>query len=194
MTYAMHPFTLHHPNTVEEALALSAEHPGALYLAGGTDLMVNLRKRLHEPHHVVNLAGIEGLRGVAREGAQLTIGALTTIETLAADPLVREHLPVLAGAAALVAGPTLRGMGTLGGNLCLDTRCRYYNQSHFWRQANDFCLKKDGDVCHVAPGRSGSARHDSQREPWISPDTRGGSLRGILEAQRGSRRSEPESG
>ena len=154
MTYAMHPFTLHHPSSVEEALSLAADHPGALYLAGGTDLMVNLRKRLHEPHHVVNLAGIEGMRGVAREGDRLTIGALTTIETLATHPLVREHLPVLAGAAALVAGPTLRGMGTLGGNLCLDTRCRYYNQSHFWRQANDFCLKKDGDVCHVAPGGS----------------------------------------
>lgn len=154
MTYAMHPFTLHHPGSVEEALSLAAEHPGALFLAGGTDLVVNLRKRLHEPHHVINLAGIDEMRGVVRKGAELTIGALTTIGTLAADPLVGEFLPALAGAAGLVAGPTLRGMGTLGGNLCLDTRCRYYNQSWFWRQANDFCLKKDGDVCHVAPGGS----------------------------------------
>ena len=154
MTYAMYPFTLHHPESVEEALALAAEHPGAMFLAGGTDLMVNLRKRLHEPEHVINLRAISGLSGVSSEGGALVIGALTPIAELAADPLVARHLPVASEAAGLVAGPTLRAMGTLGGNLCLDTRCRYYNQSQFWRQANDFCLKKDGEVCHVAPGGS----------------------------------------
>jgi 4-hydroxybenzoyl-CoA reductase subunit beta len=160
MTYAMPPFQLHQPATVDEALALAGAHPGALYLAGGTDLMVNLRKRLHEPEHVIALGNVAGLRGVTEaKGTKggpgtLAIGALTRIAELAADPLVRQHLPMLAEAAGLVAGPTIRGMGTLGGNLCLDTRCRYYNQSYFWRQANDFCLKKEGTVCHVAPGGS----------------------------------------
>jgi len=152
MTYAMHPFQLHQPGTVEEAVALAGAHPGAPYLAGGTDLVVNLRKRLLEPAHVISLAGLAELRGVSEASGRLTLGALTTIAELAADPLVRSHLPILAEAAGVVAGPTIRGMGTLGGNLCLDTRCRYYNQSFFWRQANDFCLKKEGSVCHVAPG------------------------------------------
>jgi 4-hydroxybenzoyl-CoA reductase subunit beta len=154
MTYAMHPFQLHQPATVDEALALAAAHPGAPFLAGGTDLMVNLRKRLHEPEHVISLRGIAALRGVSEAQRHLALGALTTIAELARDPLVARHVPILAEAAGVVAGPTIRGMGTLGGNLCLDTRCRYYNQSYFWRQANDFCLKKDGSVCHVAPGGS----------------------------------------
>jgi 4-hydroxybenzoyl-CoA reductase subunit beta len=152
MTYPAHPFTLHQPATVEEALALQQAHPGAPYLAGGTDLVVNLRKRLAEPEHVIGLRRIDALRGVTEADGRLTLGALTSIAELARDPLVGRHLPMLAEAAGQVAGPTIRGMGTLGGNLCLDTRCRYYNQSFFWRQANDFCLKKDGSVCHVAPG------------------------------------------
>jgi len=152
MTYALPPFTLHRPGSVDEALALAAEHEGALFLAGGTDLMVNLRKRLHEPAHVIDIKGLQELGTITREKDQLLLGAGVTLNTLAGDPLVREHLPILAESAGLVAGPTLRGMGTLGGNLCLDTRCRYYNQSYFWRSANDFCLKKDGTVCHVAPG------------------------------------------
>lgn len=154
MTYAIHPFRLHHPRTVDEALALAQAHPGAPYLAGGTDLVVNLRKRLLEPDHVISLRGLSELRGVSRGDGRLTIGALTTIAEIAAHPLIAEHLPLLAEAAGVVAGPTVRDMATLGGNLCLDTRCRYYNQSFFWRQANDFCLKKDGTVCPVAPGGS----------------------------------------
>jgi 4-hydroxybenzoyl-CoA reductase subunit beta len=151
MTYAMAPFELHRPAGVAEAVALAADHPGALFLAGGTDLMVNLRKRLAEPEHVISLAGVAGMRGVSKADGGIAIGALTTMAELAADPLLHKHAPVLSEAAGLVAGPTIRGMATLGGNLLLDTRCRYYNQSHFWRQANDFCLKKDGTVCHVAP-------------------------------------------
>jgi 4-hydroxybenzoyl-CoA reductase subunit beta len=151
MTYPMAPFTLHHPASAAEAVEIAAEYPGALFLAGGTDLVVNLRKRLAEPEHVISLAGAEELRGVAVSGGWLEMGALTTMAELAAHPEILTHAPALAEAAALVAGPTVRGMATLGGNILLDTRCRYYNQSHFWRQANDFCLKKDGSVCHVAP-------------------------------------------
>ncbi|MCZ6627467.1 MAG: FAD binding domain-containing protein [SAR324 cluster bacterium] len=151
MTYPMAPFQLHHPGSVAEALELAGAHPGAPFLAGGTDLVVNLRKRLAEPEHVISLRGLSELEGVSEAGGWLAIGARTTIAALAAHPLLLRHAPVLAEAAALVAGPTIRGMATLGGNLLLDTRCKYYNQSYFWRQANDFCLKKDGSVCHVAP-------------------------------------------
>ena len=152
MTYSMRPFELHRPADVAEAVALAGEYPGAKYLAGGTDLVVNLRRRIAEPDHVIALGAVDGLREVELEGDALAIGSRVTIAELAAHPEVMARLPLLAEAAGQVAGPTIRGMATLGGNLVLDTRCRYYNQSYFWRQANDFCLKKDGDVCHVAPG------------------------------------------
>ena len=159
MTYAMHPYSLHRPTSVEEAVALAVAHPGAKYLAGGTDLVVNMRRRIAEPEHVIALGGIAALRGIAREtgasgGDALVIGAGTTLAEIAESAEVRKHVPILAEAAGLVAGPTIRQMATLGGNLTLDTRCRYYNQTFFWRQANDFCLKKEGTVCHVAPGGS----------------------------------------
>ena len=151
MTYPMRPFELHRPADVAEAVALAGEYPGAKYLAGGTDLVVNLRRRIAEPDHVIALGAIDGLGEVTREGDALAIGARVTMAELAAHPEVMPRLPMLAEAAGIVAGPTIRGMATLGGNLVLDTRCRYYNQSFFWRQANDFCLKKDGSVCPVAP-------------------------------------------
>jgi 4-hydroxybenzoyl-CoA reductase subunit beta len=145
---------LHQPATVEQAVALAAQHANAKYLAGGTDLVVNMRRRIAEPEHVIALGGIGSLRGIAHEGGSLVIGSGTTLAEIAANEEVRARLPVLAEAAGIVAGPTIRKMATLGGNLTLDTRCRYYNQTFFWRQANDFCLKKDGTVCHVAPGGS----------------------------------------
>ena len=93
---------------------------------------------------------LSGVEFSEREG--LRVGALTTLAQLLAARVVHEKFPVLAKAVATIAGPLQRNMGTLGGNLCLETRCRWYNQSHFWRQALGGCLKKDGDVCHVAPG------------------------------------------
>jgi 4-hydroxybenzoyl-CoA reductase subunit beta len=154
MTYAIHPFTLHNPASVDETMALLRAHPGALFVAGGTDLVVNLRKRLREPEHLISLKGVAELRGIEVTKTHLIVGAGTTMAELSAHPEVKARLPMLAEAAGLVAGPTIRNMATLGGNLVLDTRCRYYNQSYFWRKANDFCLKKQGHVCHVAPGGS----------------------------------------
>jgi len=154
MTYPMHPFRLHHPRTAAEAVELRRQYPNALYVAGGTDLVVNLRRRIREPGHLISLRALDDLRGIQANSSGITIGSGVTLSEIAANPDVRSRLPVLAEAAGLVAGPTLRNMATLGGNIMLDTRCRYYNQSYFWRQANDFCLKKDGDVCHVAPGGS----------------------------------------
>jgi 4-hydroxybenzoyl-CoA reductase subunit beta len=154
MSLGLPSFRLHRPRRLEDALLILGEHGGgARILAGGTDLVVNLRQRLLAPAHVVALGAVEELAGLSytpEEG--LRIGALVTIAELAAAPAVRELHPVLAQAAAAVSGPTLRSMGTVGGNLCLDTRCQWYNQSLLWREACGFCLKKDGTACHVAPG------------------------------------------
>ncbi len=147
-------FRVVRPRTIDEAVRALADHGGdAMVIAGGTDVIPNLQMRLFEPRVLVDLKPLHALSGVSfseREG--LRIGALTTLTNLLDAPVVREKFPVLARAVATIAGPLQRNMGTLGGNLCLETRCRWYNQSHFWRQALGGCLKKDGPICHVAPG------------------------------------------
>ncbi len=163
------PFRYHRPATVREAVELLGEHAGdALPVAGGTDLVPNMKHRLFEPGHLVALGGIEEMRGIRREGDEIVLGAGETLATVAGDPLVRRHLPALAEAAGHVAGPQLRNRGTLGGNLCLDTRCTYYNQTEFWRGALGYCLKKDGEVCHVTRvGRKCVAAHSADTPPVL---------------------------
>ncbi len=147
------PFALHSPATLADALALLARlGPDAALVAGGTDLVPNMKRGLLAPRHLVSLRSVADLAGITVDGATLRLGAMTTLETLAANPLALAHAPALAQAAAAVGGPQHRAMGTLGGNLCLDTRCRYYNQTYFWRSALGFCLKKDGTACHVVEG------------------------------------------
>ena len=149
----MDPFRLETPDTVEEAVALLALHGDqAKLLAGGTDLVPNIKHGLHEPAVVISIGKIASLKGIKDLGDIIEIGALTTLHDVAESAVVHASAPGLAKAAGLVAGPQLRRMGTLGGNLCLDTRCLYYNQTHFWREALGFCLKKDGTVCHVVAG------------------------------------------
>jgi 4-hydroxybenzoyl-CoA reductase subunit beta len=147
-------FELLRPKTVPEAVAALA-HGGsaAMIVAGGTDLLPNMKHELFTPNVLVSLDGIESLRGV-REGEDgaISIGAMTSLSDVASHPLVRSRAPALAQAVGLVAGPQLRTMGTLGGNVMLDTRCQWYNQTYFWRQALGFCLKKDGTLCHVVEG------------------------------------------
>lgn len=145
-------FHVHRPQGLPQALsALTAE--GAQLLAGGTDLLPNLRRGLGRPSVLVDLGALSGqgeLDGLtAGADGGLRIGALTTLQTLAGDAALRAGWPVLASAAALVAGPTHRASATLGGNLCQDTRCVFYNQSDWWRSGNGFCLKYQGDRCHV---------------------------------------------
>lgn len=163
------PFRYHRPTTVTEAVALLGEHAGdAMPVAGGTDLIPNMKHRLFEPGHLVALKGITDMRGIRDEGDFLRIGAGETLTTVASDPTVLGRFPALADAAGHVAGPQLRNMGTLGGNLCLDTRCTYYNQSDFWRQALGFCLKKDGTVCHVTKvGKKCVAAHSADTPPVL---------------------------
>ena len=137
------------PETLAEAVsALSAE--GAQALGGGTDLLPNLRRGLGLPTTLVDLGAIGDLAGIAvLPDGSLRIGAATSLETLAEHPAIRAGWPVIATAAALVAGPTHRASATLGGNLCQDTRCVFYNQSEWWRGGNGYCLKYKGDTCHV---------------------------------------------
>ncbi|MGZ6126077.1 MAG: FAD binding domain-containing protein, partial [Myxococcales bacterium] len=144
------------PRTVREAAAaLKDLGPEAAVLAGGTDLFPNMKRRQQTPATVVALRGIAELRGRSGDGhGGATLGALTRISEIERDRSIAAMWPSLAQAASLIATPPLRNMGTLGGNLCLDTRCSYYDQGPEWRAAIGYCMKKDGDVCWVAPGSS----------------------------------------
>jgi len=142
-------FALRRPDTVDEAASLLAA--GARVLAGGTDLLPNLRRGLEQPVQLVDLSRLAGLDAIELRDGALVIGAAVTLARLATEPLVEQHLNALAEAARVVAGPGHRSAATLGGNLCQDTRCVFYNQSAWWRASNDYCLKRGGDTCHVAP-------------------------------------------
>jgi 4-hydroxybenzoyl-CoA reductase subunit beta len=151
MTAPMADFHLAQPGTVDEAVAACAKHPGSRYVAGGTDLLVNMRRGITSPDQLVDLSGIDELTAITTDAQGMTIGAGVTIATLARNTIVVDKYRALAQAAAAIAGPAHRTMGTVGGNLCLDTRCIYYNQSEWWRSANAYCLKNRGETCHVAP-------------------------------------------
>jgi 4-hydroxybenzoyl-CoA reductase subunit beta len=148
----MPQFSLLQPETVNQAIDLLAKHSDVRVLAGGSDLVVNLRNRIFAPQYVLDIKGIKELHGIRETSSGLSIGALTTLTEVAENPFIRKAYPVLASAAKAVAGPNIRNMGTIAGNVCLDTRCYWYNQSYFWRKSANFCLKKDGEICHVAPG------------------------------------------
>jgi 4-hydroxybenzoyl-CoA reductase subunit beta len=146
-------FTLKRPESLEAALALLAEHgEEALPIAGGTDLVPNMKHGLFEPKVLVSLADVAEMHGVSEsEDGGVRVGAMTTLASLAVHESIQRY-PALAQAASLIAGPQLREVGTLGGNVMLDTRCQWYNQTYFWRKALGYCLKKDGTKCHVVEG------------------------------------------
>src|SRR5438445_473703 len=161
-------FKLLRPRTLAEAIDMLGRHGGSASLnapntelargglqivAGGTDLVPSLSQKLFEPEYVLDLRGVRELRGVieTKDGG-IQIGALTPLSAIEHSPVIAQRYPVLREAAATVASPVIRNMGTLGGNICLDTRCLWYNQSLGWRKSCGFCIKKDGDICHVAPG------------------------------------------
>ena len=142
------------PRTIAEVVDLLRGAPGdVMILAGGTDLLPALKQGLCAPKRVVSLRRVEGLRGLRYEpDGTLVIGAATTLAEVADHPLLRQRHPAIAEAASLVASPQIRNMATLGGNLCLDTRCAFYDQSEFWRDALGHCVKTCGDVCHIVVG------------------------------------------
>jgi 4-hydroxybenzoyl-CoA reductase subunit beta len=149
-------FQLLRPRTIEEAVAHLAQYDGEIQIAaGGTDLVPSLKQRLFAPKYLLDLRRVSELRGISESGdSGLDIGAMTSLTAIEHSAVIRQRYPVLAQAAATVASPVLRNMGTMGGNICLDTRCLWYNQSLTWRKSCGFCIKKDGDLCHVAPGGS----------------------------------------
>ena len=144
-------FGVEAPRTIDEVVA-ALQRPGARLVAGGTDILPNLKHRLDDPPLLVSLAGVHELREVRRDGDVLRIGAGLTLTDIAEHPEIVAAFPSLAHAAGLIASPLIRNMGTLGGNVNLDTRCRYVNQTAFWRTAIGGCLKSEGNVCHVVPG------------------------------------------
>ncbi|HET9001594.1 MAG TPA: xanthine dehydrogenase family protein subunit M [bacterium] len=147
-------FTYLAPETVADAVRrIGDAGAGGMLVAGGTDLYPNMKRRQFEPKVLVGLRGIPDLRVIAGDRQRgMTIGAGVTLSELAAHPEIRGGYRALALAAGAVSTPPLRNMGTLGGNLCVDTRCNYYNQTFHWRKSIGFCMKKDGDICLVAPG------------------------------------------
>jgi 4-hydroxybenzoyl-CoA reductase subunit beta len=150
-------FKLLRPRTLDEALSLLGKHAGGgarvtRVVAGGTDLIPSMQQKLFEPEYVLDVRNIAELKGIRETENGIEIGALTTLTSIEQSTLLRQRYPVLTEAAATVASPLLRNMGTIGGNICLDTRCLWYNQSLTWRKGCGFCIKKDGDLCHVAPG------------------------------------------
>ncbi len=145
----MPDFRYHRPTTLEEAVRLKAASSAARFVAGGTDLLVNLRRGLGAPTDLIDLSTVGDLDSVRHDGDAIWAGAAVTLATLARHPDIISAYPALVQAALAVAGPTHRAAATLGGNLCQDTRCVFYNQSEWWREGNGWCLKYQGDKCHV---------------------------------------------
>ena len=145
------PFRLRQPKTLAEAAEiLASEGPAARVVAGGTDLWPNMKRRHQKAETVVSLMGIRDLRGIRANGA-IRIGATTTLTEVSAHPEIRSSYPGLATAVESISSPPLRNMGTIGGNVCVDTRCTYYNQTEEWRRSIDYCMKEEGTICWVAP-------------------------------------------
>ncbi|HZU32590.1 MAG TPA: FAD binding domain-containing protein [Candidatus Angelobacter sp.] len=147
-------FKLLRPRSLRQAVDYLARYGNDLMiLAGGTDLLPSMKQKLFTPAYLMDIRGIEEISGIhVRPGAGMEIGALTPLSAIEDSEFIRRNYRVLHEAAMTVASPILRNMGTLGGNICLDTRCVWYNQSLQWRKSCGFCIKKDGDLCHVAPG------------------------------------------
>jgi len=147
-------FSYHRPKTAAEAVRLKKEHgKDAMFVAGGTDLYPNMKRRHQTPTHVISLQDVPGLTTVeVLSDGSVAIGAMCRLSELERHAHLLAHYPAFTHAVKEISTPLLRNMGTIGGNLLLDTRCTYYDQSHEWRESIDFCMKKDGAICWVAPG------------------------------------------
>ena len=148
------PFRYLAPRGLDEAARmLDGEGSQAMLVAGGTDLYPNMKRRQFTPPVLIGLRQVASLKQISGSSEQgYRLGAGVTLTTIAEHPALQEYYPALTTAAGSVSTPQLRNMGTIGGNVLLDTRCNYYNQTEFWRQSIGYCMKKDGDICLVAPG------------------------------------------
>jgi len=149
-------FVYRTPRTIAEAVKIVGDvGPNAQFVAGGTDLYPNMKRRQQTPKTVISVMRVPELSLVSGDGSRgLVIGASATLTDICNNETIKRDYPVIASAARTISTPILRNMGTIGGNLLLDTRCNYYDQNYEWRKAINFCLKKDGEVCWVAPGSS----------------------------------------
>jgi 4-hydroxybenzoyl-CoA reductase subunit beta len=137
------------PESIQEASSILLDDPKAKILAGGTDLLVNMKHRVEVPSVIVNIKGISHLDFIAQENGAIRIGALTSLKNAYRNPLIREKLPALTLAASSVGSYHHQCMGTIGGNICQQNRCKYFNQSQWWRSSRDLCFKAGGEICHV---------------------------------------------
>lgn len=146
-------FSYLRPQSLSEAVQLLAEHGSrAMVIAGGTDLLPKMKRGQMEPELVIGLGHLDELRQISSiDGGGYEIGACVTLSEVASNPTLKAAYPGYVQAASLVSSPALRNSGTIGGNLCVDTRCNYYDESYEWRKALGFCMKKDGNICRVAP-------------------------------------------
>jgi 4-hydroxybenzoyl-CoA reductase subunit beta len=152
---ALPEFEVFQPASLDEVIKSRAAHPDSRLLGGGTDLVVNIRRGIVAPALLIELNRVSELNTIKVDTQTLEIGAAIKLADVATHADIARHYPVVAQAAKFIAGPTHRNMGTVGGNLCLDTRCIYYNQSEWWRESNNHCLKTTGAICHVAPKSRG---------------------------------------
>ncbi len=143
------PIKVHAPATLQEAAKALAKDNARL-IAGGTDLLPNMKRRHQKAETVISLMSIPGLDTIDASGMDIRIGGTAKLSNIIRDDRIRERLPAFAKAVASISSPPLRNMGTIGGNLCVDTRCTYYNQTEEWRRSIDFCLKEEGTICWVA--------------------------------------------
>ncbi len=141
------------PRSMQDVLAALTDDPAddeVRLVAAGTDLWPNMKRRHQQAKTVISLMSIPQLRGIETAGGELRVGATTTLTDILRDEIIRARFPAFARAVASISSPPLRNMATLGGNLCIDTRCTYYNQSEEWRRSIDYCLKERGEICWVA--------------------------------------------
>lgn len=144
------------PREISEAVKIIAgAGPEGQFVAGGTDLYPNMKRRQQTPKTVISVMRVPELNRISGDGKSgVRIGASVTLTDVCENSIINRDYPVVAHAARSISTPILRNMGTIGGNLLLDTRCNYYDQNYEWRKGINFCLKKDGDICWVAPGSS----------------------------------------
>ena len=146
-------FKYYQPRSLKQATKALADLGNEVMLvAGGTDVYPKMKRGQFTPRHLISLRALRELKGIRQSKDGLWIGAGESLTAVSNHRVIAKHLPALAHAAESVSTPQLRNMGTIGGNVLVDTRCNYYDQTHFWRQAVGFCMKKDGDICLVAPG------------------------------------------